>query len=356
MFGASGKVSKAVSGKPLVTFTSVTEVDSVAGNRWFNLADNGTDTIVAVGDVQATGAPTVSTSSDGTTWTPRTIADNGSVVRVEWISAVSLFVAVGSNGSNPAHIATSPDGITWTNRTSNTPNGTYLWDVIWYPNDSLIVACGHDGNASINSNTVPKVVTSPDGITWTQRTMSQGGIGNVGLTSLTLSSNNYIIGSGGYWAFIETQGGGYLTEDATSWGTPGTVGLSNNLNLDLTYDSINDVFYEASSGLGATILLKQQSANLPQSSGSVVVGSGFWGGSGTKGQITSSQNYLVAGNGGVWTANSDGENSFFGDSPSERPLNDFWQGARQVWDGQYYVVGYNFDSPDYVSKIYRLNQ
>lgn len=68
-----------------------------------------------------------------------------------------LFVAVAENGTGN-RVMTSPDGITWTSRTSAADNG---WDEIIYTGD-LFVAVATSGPGS-------RVMTSPDGITWTLR-------------------------------------------------------------------------------------------------------------------------------------------------------------------------------------------
>jgi len=69
----------------------------------------------------------------------------------------SIYVAVGSTG----YIATSPDGITWTERSSGT--SAKLNHVAF--GDGLFVVAGDDFSGS------PRLITSPDGITWTNRTV-----------------------------------------------------------------------------------------------------------------------------------------------------------------------------------------
>jgi hypothetical protein len=98
----------------------------------------------------AVGSSAAMTSSDGTTWTARTIPA-ASYVAAAWNGTV--FAAVGTNAA-----ATSPDGITWTARTLA---GT-VFGVVW--NGTVFVAVGTD-----------TALTSPDGITWTARTIPAGG-------------------------------------------------------------------------------------------------------------------------------------------------------------------------------------
>ena len=57
--------------------------------------------------------------------------------------------------------ATSPDGITWTERTL--PSITNSWiNICWSPELRLFCAVANSSN---------KAATSPDGITWTERTL-----------------------------------------------------------------------------------------------------------------------------------------------------------------------------------------
>jgi hypothetical protein len=70
-----------------------------------------------------------------------------------------IFVAVGNAGK----VLTSPDGISWTSRTAANTNN---WSSVTYGN-GLFVAVANSGTSG------QRVMTSPDGITWTARTVSQ---------------------------------------------------------------------------------------------------------------------------------------------------------------------------------------
>ena len=72
-------------------------------------------------------------------------------------AAGGLWVAVGQSGK----LATSPDGVTWTQRTSGF--GT-----------STIYDAAHDGLQWVAVGASGLLATSPDGITWTQRTSGFG--------------------------------------------------------------------------------------------------------------------------------------------------------------------------------------
>ena len=84
---------------------------------------------------------------------------------VVWSPALNLFVAVASTGTN--RVMTSPDGISWTARSAVYNNA--WWDVTWAPALGLFCAVSQDTTGG-----GLRVMTSPDGITWTARTHSTG--------------------------------------------------------------------------------------------------------------------------------------------------------------------------------------
>jgi hypothetical protein len=87
-------------------------------------------------------------------WTPQRTPQGA--LSVCFSPELSLFVAVGSAGTR---VMTSPDGVTWTAQTAAASN---VWNsVCWAPALSLFVAVSQDG--------ANQVMTSPDGVTWTSR-------------------------------------------------------------------------------------------------------------------------------------------------------------------------------------------
>ena len=94
-----------------------------------------------------------------TTWTTRTSTDNN-WISVCWSPELSLFAAVSYSGTLN-RIMTSPDGITWSSRT--TPVDNEWFSIIWAAELSLFVAVSRTGSGNA-------VMTSSDGITWVSRT------------------------------------------------------------------------------------------------------------------------------------------------------------------------------------------
>jgi hypothetical protein len=95
-----------------------------------------------------------------TNWTPVAESSGGAMpwATAVWAPELGIFCAVGQGGGD--QVMTSPDGITWTNRTQAL---TLSWQsVTWSPELGLFCAVAAGGAS--------RVMTSPDGITWTGRT------------------------------------------------------------------------------------------------------------------------------------------------------------------------------------------
>ena len=180
---ASGSAAAATSTDG-ITWTART----LPASEYWNSVTYGNGTFVAVLDGLSTA-----TSTDGITWNASTMPSN-----TNWYSVTygnGTFVAVASNN---AAAATSTDGITWTARTMPSTrswysvtygDGTFVtveigsaaaasstdgitWTARTLPSNSEWRSVTHgDGTfvaVAASSNTV---ATSPDGITWTARTL-----------------------------------------------------------------------------------------------------------------------------------------------------------------------------------------
>ena len=102
-------------------------------------------------------SPAMADPAPGEAWTTRTASDETS----DWRSVVygnGVFVAVACCGPN--RVMTSPDGETWTTRTAAVNDA---WTSVTYGN-GLFVAVSQN-----------RVMTSPDGVTWTARTSAIAG-------------------------------------------------------------------------------------------------------------------------------------------------------------------------------------
>jgi hypothetical protein len=199
----------------------------------------GHNFFVAVGGDENMNYGAIATSFDGISWVERLRTEYG-------LSSVvfgnNTFVAVGHNGT----IFTSPDGITWTQIESPTwsslfavtyDNNTFvavgwggksitsldgtIWAQntptnVWYDlygiafgNNTFVAVGGSDYGDSI-------VETSPDGITWTERTSST----NVRLLSVVFGNNTFVAVGGDYSRFNGIDNPTIVTSpDGVTWTT-----------------------------------------------------------------------------------------------------------------------------------------
>jgi hypothetical protein len=119
-----------------------------------SIAYNGSRLVI----VADGGTNPVASSDDlGTTWTQRT-ATNVRWRAVTYSPDLDLFCAVALSGT--FRVMTSPDGITWTDRTASQAN---TWLGVTWGNGLFVAVSGGGTN---------RVMTSPDGITWTNRIAS----------------------------------------------------------------------------------------------------------------------------------------------------------------------------------------
>lgn len=125
-------------------------------------------------------------------------SDNNKWNNLCWSPDLALFVAVGTqnSGSSTNRVMTSPDGATWTIRAAAT---AVNWQsVTWASALSLFVAVGVTNS----------VMTSPDGITWTIRS---------GPDANTNNSWNNVIWSPDLTLFVAFSGAGSGTSPATTF-------------------------------------------------------------------------------------------------------------------------------------------
>ena len=166
-------------------------------------------------------------SSNGTTWTYHAMpTDAGPAgfywVDFTWSSELGVFVAISSYGP-PTRIATSPDGQTWTLR--NTPNVGGLFEnnwlsIAWSAPLGLFAVISNGGMY----NGTQTIMTSPDGLVWTQRT-----------DPFAMSPSNYnsVAYGNGRFVAIRNDGTSAISFDGITW-TQSTV--SNYTSFyDLTY-------------------------------------------------------------------------------------------------------------------------
>lgn len=220
-----------------------------AATTWTTATSNTTQPIykVAYGNGMWVGAAEggkVVTSTDGSTWTERTVdaSFSGSLLNVTY--GGGQWVVVGNEG----HVYISNDAITWTQHNISTANNLsavvyanstyvigansgniyYSSDAITWTNtkpasdDFLGVAYGNSIFVAVGANGI--AYSSPDGATWTNRGPIAG--------SSSVYSVRFLNGS-----FYATSDGKIVTStNGTSWNAPQAIsGASGNVFYDITY-------------------------------------------------------------------------------------------------------------------------
>jgi len=154
--------------------------------------DNGKFVIAAYGTNKA------ATSTDGITWTARTLPSSQYWHRATYGNGLFVIIEAVSNKA-----ATSSDGVTWTERTLPSSE---LWSAVAYGNGVFVIVAD-------SSN---KAATSSDGITWTART----------LPSFS-SWKNLAYGNGLFIAIAEGTDKAATSPDGITW-TARTLPSTNN--------------------------------------------------------------------------------------------------------------------------------
>ncbi|MEI7978991.1 MAG: cadherin-like beta sandwich domain-containing protein, partial [Bacteroidota bacterium] len=143
--------SPAITASPLIVSSGLTNCNSYSIKiRAVNTSGSGSASVAASLTPRASANP-------GINWVSRTSAADNNWSSVTYGNGLFVAVAQGGTGNR---VMTSPDGITWTSRTSAADNNN--WNSVIYGN-GLFVAVAGSGSGN-------RVMTSPDGITWTSRT------------------------------------------------------------------------------------------------------------------------------------------------------------------------------------------
>lgn len=149
------------------------------GRQWFTIVNmqngaglnpalkssdhNGAGVVVVGGTPGSSSTQKFRRSTDGgLTWAIQnsTVNNGNGVQSVRYVPWLSLWIA----GHVGGQVETSPDGITWTNRTA--PNAFIRSEIAFTTASGIVVM----GNATSNT-----VITSPDGVNWTSRNVGGSG-------------------------------------------------------------------------------------------------------------------------------------------------------------------------------------
>lgn len=155
----------------------------------YGVAWNGRQ-YVAVG-----GAGVVMTSADSVNWQTQ---NSGVQHELRSVAASgSRFVAVGNGAAAEAVVIGSADGVTWSVLYRSAPSTSYLSKVVWTGTQFIAIGQEHVSSGHLYGF----LLTSPDGLVWTQRApqaIELGDPGFLGRKSMTsiASSGNVMVATG----------------------------------------------------------------------------------------------------------------------------------------------------------------
>ena len=158
---------------------------------------------VYVAATQTSGV--IAISYNGVTWMESILINPASV-----ITAIAygngVFVALDSSSNTRAY--SSPDGITWTARTLPV---AINWSAIIYANNQFVAVSAGSSSSNV-------AATSPDGITWTAQTLPNSSFG----TSVAFGNGVFVVVAGGGTPYAATSPDGSVFTASAGFASPST--------------------------------------------------------------------------------------------------------------------------------------
>ena len=165
------------------------------------------------------GIVTATNPAQSNPWTRRTTGAAAYYEVITYSPPLGLFVGMGTRTGTRTQ--TSPDGVVWTARTVtgydpfDAGGNTIVNDLIWVPELNLFVACGNF--VPVGGGTGSAVITSPDGVNWTLRSVPNLGAVPVALVWSSERQLLCILGGASGTNKIATS------PDAITWTGPKTT-------------------------------------------------------------------------------------------------------------------------------------
>jgi hypothetical protein len=171
---------------------------SPADNNWHSVCWSPERNLFVAVSALSTADPArrCMTSADGINWTLQTTPERR-WRSVTWAAEIGLFVAVADDGTGD-RVMTSPDGVTWTPRESAADNNWF--SVVWARELGLLVAVSTTGDGN-------RVMTSRDGITW----VSRASAANNDWFSVAWSAEL------GYFVAVGSEASAMVSRDGIEW-------------------------------------------------------------------------------------------------------------------------------------------
>ncbi len=190
--GAGNSTARSAISADGITWTLGTSVPASPTTEFYDFA-YGNGIYVGVGPWALNY---VLTSTDGLTWVSRTIPNTTTEVKAVTFGN-GRFVAVGDDNPSFTRILTSTDGMTWVSATEPISASTFDFEAITYARNTFVVV-GGTGSSSAGG-----AMTSPDGLTWTVRSM---GASFQGWGSIIYAQGRFVVRGNTRYAYSNNGG------------------------------------------------------------------------------------------------------------------------------------------------------
>ena len=194
----AGQTERPLTDGSIANYELNASVSVLAGNgNWCDITfGNGKYVAVGSGD-------RIAYSTDGTSWTAKSLGVNSSCTWRDVVYADGKFVAVGC--TTRGYVAYSENGTDWTTKAVG-PENAYIWTSITYGNGRF-VAIGYNGNTEF-------VAHSTDGTVWTENVILSDSR-NAVLQAVEYGQNKFVA--------VGRSGQVVTSSDGIDW-SPETVG------------------------------------------------------------------------------------------------------------------------------------
>lgn len=207
------------------SWTTVTAWTGTSRSTWVNMAYGnrlGTNVYMAVRT--DTGSAVYKSALTAGSWTSEGISGASNLAGIHYSSSLGMWIAWTGSGnvSGNVEIFTSTDGDTWTQRTIATGTNNYVRYIV-EGNGVLVALPGSSGTGSPYG----RYYTSTDGITWTSRS-----VGSTIYTDSATALRNISFHNGRFWVIGLTSGAtngisAYSTDGITWTVISGSTGPDN---------------------------------------------------------------------------------------------------------------------------------
>lgn len=216
----------------------------------------------AIGVNSVDNTKSIMTSPDGITWTLRDTGTSQTWENIAWSPHLGIFV--GTEAGSPNQIIISADGITWTQASG--VSSEFWFGITWSPQLGIFCVCTAFGSTG-------DILTSINGTTWTDRTPSASNVQYRGVAWSPDLSLFAVVGTSASGAQADRI---MTSPDGISWtsrGAPEDVTY-----FDVTWNGILGLFVASGPGVSSADHIAYSSDGITWNAATANIGSGSWSG------------------------------------------------------------------------------